>query len=103
MDPLSVDLGYVSGYLFTGPAPGSFAFVPESCIERTVTGELRINSEAYFISGWSRKNYLLNRVDTSGSTLFGEVPIYDKATPGLAEYVQRLRKHVKSSGSDVDP
>ena len=92
MDPLRVDLATVSGYLFTGPVPGSFAFVPAECTMRGPFREIKIDNEKYFVSGWSRKNYLLNRVDTAGSTLFGEMPIFDDATPGLTEFLERLRR-----------
>ena len=92
MSPLHLSLATVSGYLFTGPLPGTFAFVPADCVTQTGSGEWKIDEGKYLVSGWSRKNYLLNRVDTAGSTLFGESPMSDPATPGLADFIERLRQ-----------
>ena len=92
MDPVLVNLAAVSGYIFTGPVPGSFAFVPHDCVSSDTAGNLMINDEKYFVSGWSRKNLLFNQVEVSGSTLFGQIPVCDPDMPGLAHFVARLKR-----------
>jgi len=92
MSPLHLSLAGVSGYLFTGPLAGTFAFIPADCVTETIDGHWKIDEGKYLVSGWSRKNYLLNRIDTAGSNLFGETPLFDPATPGLAEFVERLKR-----------
>lgn len=102
MSPLQLKIFGLSGYLFTGPVRGTFAFVPLDCVSESASGELKIDDGKYLVSGWSRKNYLLNQVETSGNTLFGQDPIFDPDTPGLNDFIIRLERVGKRAFSPAN-
>ena len=89
VQPLHIQIGKASGFVFHGEFADTFAFIPDECV--ILQGDdISLDEQKYFVSGWARKNLLLNTAETLGSRLFPLRPVWSKDTPGVTEFLKRL-------------
>lgn len=92
MIPL-VTIGEESGYVFEGLIRGSYAFVPEGCVEFDDNGAATVDEIAYVQSGWDVRNMRFNNQDAAGSRLFPSLRgvIADLGGRPVASFVERIQ------------
>jgi hypothetical protein len=89
----AITVGTETGYLFEGKQPGSFAFVPATCLVYGPDGKYEVDELKYAQSAWDVKNMRFNTGATCGNRLYPDPKglVIDLNAHAAAVFIERLQ------------